>query len=193
MKTFELNGSNDSSKLSSEFQKNNLKSNEKYNINNGIELPEGNYFNFYDTTQDKNHFQYSIKGTNLKELVKDKEGNIYHCNTYISKDENGNDFIQRIYLKRNLKKTKKPKIQEEKIENGRIVIIEKERKMTKQHEKLIEFVEKNKDLIKTYKKFIVSRVLQEFKNEFPELKISYGLVKKVLEEYNLLLPKNNEK
>ena len=121
----------------------------------------------------------------LHELVLDINNEIYHCNTY-SKSIDGTNKLQRIYVKRQSTTTKEPKIHEKKVDDGRIVIKEKERKITKQHEKLLNHIRENEEQIRSYNKFVVSRVLQEFKRSNPDIKISYGLVKKVLEQEGLL-------
>ncbi|EMD45164.1 Hypothetical protein EHI5A_048220 [Entamoeba histolytica KU27] len=129
------------------------------------------------------------KQANKKEMVKDKDGVLYYCYTYTVKNKDGQDYMQRVYMKKQTNKIKPPKICEEKIDDGRVVVIEKERKLTKQHELLLTFIQTHEEPIKLYNKFVVSRVLQDFKREYPEIKISYGLVKKVLEQQGLLPPK----
>ncbi|EDR23547.1 hypothetical protein EDI_323300 [Entamoeba dispar SAW760] len=126
-----------------------------------------------------------------KEIVKDKDGTLFYCYTYLVKNKGGDEHPQKIYIKKQSGKTREPKVHRQKLVNGRLVIEDKERKYTKQHSMLIDFIDTHMNQIKSYNKFIVSRVLQDFKRENPDVKISYGLVKKVLEQ-QALLPANKK-
>ncbi|ELP84859.1 hypothetical protein EIN_284150 [Entamoeba invadens IP1] len=125
-----------------------------------------------------------------KELVKDKDGNMFYCYTYLVKNKSGEEHEQHVYVKRT-SKSKKVKTAGERVVGGRVVVDEKERKVTKQHQLLAEFVDAHISQIQTYNKFIVSRVLQDVKREQPDSKVSYGLVKKVLEQKGLLQTKKS--
>ena len=71
-------------------------------------------------------------------------------------------------------------------QGGNGEIDERERKMTRQHTELLNYINSHMEQIRNYPKFVVSRVLKDVKSENPDIKVSYGLVKKVLEQKGLL-------
>lgn len=128
-----------------------------------------------------------------KEMAKDKDGILYYCYTYLVKNKNGEDHAQRVYIKKTSTKSRQPMNISDSVLGEKCIprTSEKERKLTKQHIMLLDYVNTHMETIRGYTKFIVSRVLQDVKTAYPESKISYGLVKKVLEQQGLLPPKKS--
>ncbi|ELP85309.1 hypothetical protein EIN_085410 [Entamoeba invadens IP1] len=122
-----------------------------------------------------------------KELVRDKDGRLFYCYTYLVKNKAGEEHEQKVYIKKSSSKARQPKTPTDGNRyDEKVVVEDKERKMTKQHGLLLQFINAHIEQIKTYNKFVVSRVLQDVKREQPDSRVSYGLVKKVLEQQHLL-------
>ena len=157
-----------------------------------------------------------------KEIVKDKEGTYYYCYTYLVKTKTGVERPQKVYIKKVSKSSKKQMTDPSKmikpnpalaaemyegksigdnLENSfqfsstfqtgmdNIVGESKERKKTRE---LQTYIRNNIDRIRAYNKFVVTRVLQDFKKDYPESKVSYGLVKKTLDAQGLLDAQKNK-
>lgn len=138
-----------------------------------------------------------------KEKIKDKDGSLIYSYTYLMKNSNGEEHLQKINIKKKSgksktsskdtkgkkgkkdkeKSTKKAKKNSKKEET---VIKQIDIKGMKNHEILRYYIAEHLVQIKSYNKFTVSRVLQDFKRDYPTVKISYGTVKKLLEEKGLL-------
>ncbi|KAL7711471.1 Uncharacterized protein QTN25_010853 [Entamoeba marina] len=145
-----------------------------------------------DQNQQKNSYTSTIKSRKWisRDVVKDKDGVLYYCYVYEVKTKSGQTRPQKVYIKKSSSvRAREPKLPIAIKNEGTIPIGEKERKLTRQHAQLLEYINTHMDQVKNYNKFVVSKVLQDVKKENPDSKVSYGLVKKVLESQGLLPPK----
>lgn len=142
-----------------------------------------------------------------KEKVKDKDGSLIYSYTYLMKNSNGEEHLQKINVKKKIgkakstgkdtkgnkkgkkEKEKQPKKGKKGSKKEEVVQKTIDIKGMKNHEILRLYITENIVRIKSYNKFTVSRVLQDFKRDYPTVKISYGTVKKILEEKGLLAEK----
>ena len=185
-------------------------------LNSGVQLPncppvptipKEHEMTHYDLQhhQQSQHMQQPVKLKKTpknkcvsKEMIREKDGTLIYSYTYLMKNSNGEEHLQKINIKKkNGKSVKGKDVKETKTSKKTKKEKAKVPKRTKkaQQEMIPKVVDlkgmKNQDIlnlyisehivqIKSYNKFTVSRVLQDFKRDYPSVKISYGSVKKML-------------